>query len=193
MKTSTERILTTHTGSLPRPAGLTDRHDHDAVRAAVQETVRRQLEAGVDIVNDGEVSKPSYATYVTERLSGFTGEPVPLALRGFEEFPEFAQKMWGDPDMAAIMANPSCDGPVAYVDRSLVEADIANLRRRRGRRGRGLHVGGIARRHRDVHGQPLLPQHRGVPVRPGRCDEAGVRRHLPGRPGPAAGLPGPGV
>jgi 5-methyltetrahydropteroyltriglutamate--homocysteine methyltransferase len=128
MKTSSERILTTHTGSLPRPAGLADRHDHDAVRAAVQETVRRQLEAGIDIVNDGEVSKPSYATYVTERLSGFTGEPVPLQMRGFEEFPEFAQRMWGDPEMAAIMANPSCDGPVAYVDRSLVEADIANLR-----------------------------------------------------------------
>ena len=127
MKTSTERILTTHTGSLPRPSDLTDRHDQDAVRSAVQETVRRQLEAGVDIVNDGEVSKPSYATYVTERLSGFTGEPVPLELRGFEEFPEFAQKMWGDPDMAAVMANPSCDGPVAYVNRSLVEADIANL------------------------------------------------------------------
>src|SRR5690348_6693319 len=49
MKTSTERILTTHTGSLPRPAGLTDRHDRDAVLAAVQETVERQLEAGVDI------------------------------------------------------------------------------------------------------------------------------------------------
>ncbi len=127
MKTSTERILTTHTGSLPRPADLADRHDQDAVRSAVQETVRRQLEAGVDIVNDGEVSKPSYATYVTERLSGFTGEPVPLELRGFEEFPEFAQKMWGDPEMAAVMANPSCDGPVAYVNRSLVEADIANL------------------------------------------------------------------
>jgi 5-methyltetrahydropteroyltriglutamate--homocysteine methyltransferase len=128
MKTSTERILTTHTGSLPRPAGLADRYDQEAVRAAVEETVRRQLEAGVDIVNDGEVSKPSYATYVTERLSGFTGEPVPLPVRGFEEFPEFAQKMWGDPEMAAIMANPSCDGPVAYLDRSLVEADIANLR-----------------------------------------------------------------
>jgi 5-methyltetrahydropteroyltriglutamate--homocysteine methyltransferase len=127
MKTSTERILTTHTGSLPRPADLADRHNQDAVRSAVQETVRRQLEAGVDIVNDGEVSKPSYATYVTERLSGFNGEPVALQLRGFEEFPEFAEKMWGDPDMAAIMANPSCDGPVAYVNPSLVEADIANL------------------------------------------------------------------
>jgi 5-methyltetrahydropteroyltriglutamate--homocysteine methyltransferase len=127
MKTSTERILTTHTGSLPRPAGL-DRHDQTAIRAAVEETVRRQLDAGVDIVNDGEVSKPGYSTYVTERLSGFGGEPVSMQLRGFEEFPEFAQKMWGDPEMAAIMANPSCNGPVAYVDRSLADADIASLR-----------------------------------------------------------------
>ena len=72
MRTSTDRILTTHTGSLPRPAGL-DRSDAGQVRAAVVETVRRQADAGVDIVNDGEVSKPSYATYVIERLSGFGG------------------------------------------------------------------------------------------------------------------------
>ncbi len=128
MKTSTERILTTHTGSLPRPEGLDDRHDPKAVRAAVEETVRRQLDAGVNIVNDGEVSKPSYATYVTERLSGFTGDRSPLQMRGFEIFPEFAQKTFADPAMASIMANPSCDGPVAYVDRSMVEVDIANLR-----------------------------------------------------------------
>jgi 5-methyltetrahydropteroyltriglutamate--homocysteine methyltransferase len=128
MKTSTDRILTTHTGSLPRPADLTDRHDEQAVRAAVQETVRRQLEAGVDIVNDGEVSKPSYAGYVTERLTGFTGEPIPFMMRDFEAFPEFAQKMWGDPSVASILANPSCNGEVAYRDLSMVQADIANLR-----------------------------------------------------------------
>src|SRR6202167_4681038 len=127
MKTSTDRILTTHTGSLPRPADLTDRHDEQAVRAAVQETVRRQLEAGVDIVNDGEVSKPSYAGYVTERLTGFTGEPVGLQMRGCEEFPEVAQRMFGDPDMAGIFANPTCVGPVAYVNPSLAQADIANV------------------------------------------------------------------
>jgi 5-methyltetrahydropteroyltriglutamate--homocysteine methyltransferase len=128
MKTSTDRILTTHTGSLPRPADLTDRHDEQAVRAAVQETVRRQLDAGVDIVNDGEVSKPSYAGYVTERLTGFTGEPIPFMMRDFEAFPEFAQKMWGDPSVASILANPSCNGEVAYRDLSMVQADIANLR-----------------------------------------------------------------
>ncbi len=127
MKTSSTRILTTHTGSLPRPAGL-DRHDADSLRAAVAETVRRQLDAGVDVVNDGEVSKPSYSTYVTERLSGFGGEPSPLQMRGFEAFPEFAERMWGDPDMGAVMVNPSCDGPVAYIDRSMLETDVANLR-----------------------------------------------------------------
>jgi 5-methyltetrahydropteroyltriglutamate--homocysteine methyltransferase len=126
MQPSSERILTTHTGSLPRPDGL-DRRDPEAVRAAVQTTVRRQLEAGVDVISDGEVSKPSYATYVTERLSGFEGEPVPLDMRGFDVFPEFAQRMFGDPDMAAVMGNPSCTGPVAYVDPSGVETDIANL------------------------------------------------------------------
>jgi 5-methyltetrahydropteroyltriglutamate--homocysteine methyltransferase len=128
VKTSTERILTTHTGSLPRPSDLTDRHDQQAVRAAVAETVQRQLNAGVDIINDGEVSKPSYSTYVTERLSGFGGEPAPFQLRDLEEFPEFAQRMVSDPDLAAVFGNPSCNGPVAYLDTSLVDADIANLR-----------------------------------------------------------------
>jgi 5-methyltetrahydropteroyltriglutamate--homocysteine methyltransferase len=127
MKTSTDRILTTHTGSLPRPADLEDRHDPQQVRAAVNQTVRRQLDAGVDIISDGEVSKPSYATYVTERLSGFTGEPVFFQLRDLETFPGFAQRMLGDPDLATVMANPSCIGPVAYTDPSLVQADIANL------------------------------------------------------------------
>jgi 5-methyltetrahydropteroyltriglutamate--homocysteine methyltransferase len=128
MKTSTERILTTHTGSLPRPGSLGDRHDRAAVRSAVQETVRLQLDAGVDIINDGEVSKPSYSTYVTERLSGFGGEPVAVQRRGYDQFPEFSRRTWGDPAMSVVTANPSCDGPVAYLDTSLVEADIANLR-----------------------------------------------------------------
>jgi 5-methyltetrahydropteroyltriglutamate--homocysteine methyltransferase len=90
VQTSTDRILTTHTGSLPRPTGFNSRHDPEAVRAAVEETVRRQRDAGLDIVNDGEVSKPDYATYVTERLSGFDGEPIPVQwpVRGLGDFPE---------------------------------------------------------------------------------------------------------
>ncbi len=127
MKTSTERILTSHTGSLPRPDGL-ERHDPGAVRAAVAETVGRQLDAGVDIINDGEVSKVGYSTYVTERLSGFGGEPVVTRRRGVDQFPEFYARTFGDPQLvAAVASNPSCDGPVAYLDTSQVEADIANL------------------------------------------------------------------
>ena len=81
MQLSTERILTTHTGSLPRPAGLPlDSSERDAgqLAAAVRSVVQAQIDAGVDVINDGEASKPSYATYVTERLSGFGGEGRPL-------------------------------------------------------------------------------------------------------------------
>jgi 5-methyltetrahydropteroyltriglutamate--homocysteine methyltransferase len=130
MKTSTERVLTTHTGSLPRPASLTDRHDRQAVKAAVRETVERQLTAGVDVINDGEASKASYSTYVTERLSGFGGEPVAVRRWGYEGFPEYARKQWGEaasPVRSVTAGNPSCDGPVSYQDLSLVAADIANL------------------------------------------------------------------
>ena len=126
MKTSTERILTTHTGSLPRPTWL-DRGDPASVRAAVADTVEHQLASGVDIVNDGEVSKPSYATYVTERLSGFGGERSPLQLRDVATFPEFAQRMVSDASMAAVFSNPTCDGPVSYVAQGPLNADIANL------------------------------------------------------------------
>ncbi len=130
MKTSTDRILTTHTGSLPRPSSLEDRHDPEAVKAAVEETVRRQREAGVDIVNDGEVSKPSYATYVTERLTGFEGEPIPVEWRGraVEDFPEFYEKQRAEFKRKGGFATPSCNGPVSYSDRSKVAADIANLK-----------------------------------------------------------------
>jgi 5-methyltetrahydropteroyltriglutamate--homocysteine methyltransferase len=128
MKTSTERILTTHTGSLPRPENLVDRTDPEAVKAAVEETVRRQRDAGVDIINDGEVSKPSYATYVTERLSGFDGEPVPVRWRGraIDDFPEYYERLRAQ--LPAVVATSPCTGPVAYRDRTKVEADIANLK-----------------------------------------------------------------
>src|SRR5947209_1295486 len=87
MQRSTERILTTHTGSLPRPESLVQlvyareegqRVDAaelaNQVSAAVAQVVRRQAEAGVDVVSDGEMSKPGYATYVKDRLTGFEGE-----------------------------------------------------------------------------------------------------------------------
>ena len=89
MKRSVDRILTTHTGSLPRPEKLVElmfakeegrevgeRVLADLVRSSVREVVERQQAAGIDIVSDGEMSKPSYATYVTERLTGFGGESL---------------------------------------------------------------------------------------------------------------------
>ena len=83
MRRSEERILTTHTGSLPRPAGVPlpgtaaaasgASVSEEELRQVVADTVRRQVQAGVDVVNDGEVGKPSYATYVVNRLTGFDG------------------------------------------------------------------------------------------------------------------------
>ena len=126
MKTSPDRILTTHTGSLPRPPSLTDRHDGQAVRDAVQQSVTKQLAAGVDIINDGEMSKAGFATYVIERMSGFGGPPIPVPRWGYRIFlsTPASNGVTGHP----AVGNPTCDGPVAYLDTSQVEADIANLR-----------------------------------------------------------------
>ena len=136
MKRSTEHILTTHTGSLPRPPELLealqrrDRGEGDGagleeqVRAAVAEVVRKQAEAGVSVVNDGEASKIGYSTYVKERLEGFGGEggfaglPADLA-----EFPDYLQRVMSGLDFAM----PACVGPVSYRDLDAVRADIANL------------------------------------------------------------------
>jgi 5-methyltetrahydropteroyltriglutamate--homocysteine methyltransferase len=137
VKRSTEHILTTHTGSLPRPPELLealqrrDRGEGDGaaldeqVAAAVADVVRRQADAGVSVVNDGEASKIGYSTYVKERLEGFGGEgglsgvPADLA-----EFPEYLQRVMGGLDFVM----PACVGPVSYRDLDAVRADIANLK-----------------------------------------------------------------
>jgi 5-methyltetrahydropteroyltriglutamate--homocysteine methyltransferase len=136
MKRSTEHVLTTHTGSLPRPSELLEalqRRDRgesngaaleDQVRDAVQDIVARQARAGVGVVNDGEASKIGYSTYVKERLDGFGGEgglaglPADLA-----EFPDYMARVLGGLDFEM----PACVGPVSYRDLDAVRADIANL------------------------------------------------------------------
>ncbi|HLH64372.1 MAG TPA: cobalamin-independent methionine synthase II family protein [Solirubrobacteraceae bacterium] len=137
MKRSTEQILTTHTGSLPRPPklleelrrrdrGESDGADFDSlVREAVREVVARQVQAGVSVVNDGEAGKIGYSTYVKERLDGFGGEggfgemPADMV-----EFPDYMQRV-----MTALdFAMPACIGPVSYRSLDAVRADIANLR-----------------------------------------------------------------
>jgi 5-methyltetrahydropteroyltriglutamate--homocysteine methyltransferase len=136
MKRSTERILTTHTGSLPRPADLTttleamdagtapDRAAFAArVRAAVSDVVRKQVEAGVDVVSDGEQGKVGYSTYVRHRLTGFEGRSEVPVRSDWADFPEAAARY-----VRATGARPACNGPVDWRDREAVQADIANLK-----------------------------------------------------------------
>lgn len=134
MQPTADRILTTHSGSLPRPTEFTslvlareagepvdEAEFADEVRAVVRKTVQLQADAGVDILNDGEVSKPSYATYVKDRLTGFGGEgsieEVAGSVMGLDEFPDFAQKMAQTMESVATVRFTTCDGPVSYVGR----------------------------------------------------------------------------
>jgi 5-methyltetrahydropteroyltriglutamate--homocysteine methyltransferase len=136
MKRSTERFLTTHTGSLPRPPELLaalqrrDRGEADVegldeqIRAAVAQVVRRQAEAGVSVVNDGEEGKIGYATYVKERLDGFGGEAGMAGLPAdMAEFPDYMRRVMSGIDFAM----PACVGPVSYRGLDAVRADVANL------------------------------------------------------------------
>ena len=140
MNRSTDRFLTTHTGSLPRPDDLIramfakeegvpvdpaalDRH----VGLAVDEVVQKQAQAGVDIVDDGEMSKPSYATYIKDRLSGFGGEGNTFVYQDLSEFPRLAKRVFGDPGRSR-RKTPACNGPVSVRDPGAVNADIAHLK-----------------------------------------------------------------
>ena len=134
------RILTTHTGSLPRPedliallrqrdaGGATDAAACTArVGSAVDDVVRKQRAVGLDIVNDGEQGKPDYSTYIKDRLTGFDGEsaaPVPGA--DLTEFPEFAAAR---SRTRPFVTQPTCSGPLAWKTWTAVEEDIARLRR----------------------------------------------------------------
>src|SRR5713101_7879517 len=137
---SAERFLTTHTGSLPRPPDLVRMMfakeesvpvDPAAlgarIRAAVAEVVRKQVEAGVAIVNDGEMSKPSYATYVKDRLTGFGGVSHPLQYRDLVDFPEMAKRVFGDPGRSR-RRTPACDTPISVRDPRAAEIDVENLK-----------------------------------------------------------------
>lgn len=136
---SEDRILTTHTGSLPRPEDLiqmmfaamegipVDREELSArIASAVKEVVAKQREAGVDLVNDGEMSKPSYATYIKDRLTGFGGESVPVPYQDLVEFPSVAEKVFGDRGRSR-RKTPGCNAPIELADRQAARDDVANL------------------------------------------------------------------
>ena len=136
MKRSTHRILTTHTGSLPRPPrvvellleeqkrpGAKAAELEQAVRSAVAEVVQKQVGCGLDVINDGEQGRTDYTTHVKDRLTGFDGPSSPPLGTGEPDFPELSA-------MLAYFASPfqhrpACSGPVAWKDFPAVEADLA--------------------------------------------------------------------
>ncbi|MCO6008421.1 cobalamin-independent methionine synthase II family protein [Actinoallomurus purpureus] len=140
MKVSRGRFLATHVGSLPRPNPSADgenaaegtgagseAHPRD-LTTTVTTIVQAQIDAGLDVVNDGEMAKPSYVGYVTQRLTGFGGPPQRRTRRAVEEFPEYARRQFGDPELARTLAQPSCDGPVSYAGRESLDRDLAGLK-----------------------------------------------------------------
>src|SRR2546421_3183842 len=140
MKQSTERFLTTHTGSLPRPEDLIRMMyakeegvpvDPDAlarrVASAVEEVVRKQAEAGIDIVDDGEMSKPSYATYIKDRLNGFGGTGNTFVYQDLVDFPNLAKRVFGDPGRSR-RKTPACNAPISVRDPGAAKAGAANLK-----------------------------------------------------------------
>jgi 5-methyltetrahydropteroyltriglutamate--homocysteine methyltransferase len=139
MRRSTERILTTHTGSLPRPDDLVallyakeegELQDYAAfatrVRTATAEIVRQQCDCGVDVINDGEVGKVGYSTYVKDRLTGFEGEASPLAIADLADFPEYSQRLFQSTPIERML-RPACTGPIRYKDAAALQRDIENL------------------------------------------------------------------
>jgi 5-methyltetrahydropteroyltriglutamate--homocysteine methyltransferase len=140
VRRSTQRFLTTHTGSLPRPDDLIRTMfakeegvpvDPDAlaarIRTAVAEVARKQVEAGIAVVNDGEMSKPSYATYVKDRLTGFGGQSHPLQYQDLVDFPGMARRVFSDPGRARRQT-PACTGAIAVRDTTAAANDAENLR-----------------------------------------------------------------
>ncbi len=97
------------------------------IRSAVAEVVGRQAAAGVDIVNDGEMSKPSYATYVKDRLSGFGGTGNTFVYQDLAGFPNLAKKVFGDPGRSR-RKTPGCNAPIGVRDPQAAVDDVANLR-----------------------------------------------------------------
>jgi 5-methyltetrahydropteroyltriglutamate--homocysteine methyltransferase len=141
MQRSTERIITTHAGSLPRPpdllemltsgaAGKPGVPDGGRLRETVKEVVNKQIELGIDVIDDGEFGKPSFVSYVNERLGGFEPDPQgprqnPWAgSREAKSFPEF----YAAAASAARPAHMTCTAPVTYRGMARLQSDIDNLK-----------------------------------------------------------------
>ncbi len=137
MKSSNDRILTTHVGSLPRSKAVTDAvfgreagepkpDEADTIRTAVDAVVARQVETGVDIVSDGEMSKISYATYIKDRITGFDGDSEREPPSDLEEFPGFLKRQ-ASSGGTPTYRRPCCVGDIRVKDMEPVGEDIANM------------------------------------------------------------------
>ncbi len=139
MQQSTDRFLTTHTGSLPRPDDLIrmmyakeegvpvePKALAARIREAVAEVVQKQVAAGIDLVNDGEMSKPSYATYIKDRLAGFGGTGNTFIYQDVHEFPMLEKKVFGDPGRSR-RKTPACNAAISVSDREAPKVDADNL------------------------------------------------------------------
>jgi 5-methyltetrahydropteroyltriglutamate--homocysteine methyltransferase len=140
MKRSTDRILTTHVGSLPRSQAVTDvlfareRNEvNDAqaaavvISSAVAEVVRRQVAVGIDVVSDGEMSKISYATYIAERLAGFGGDTPREPGQDLVEFPGLLKKL-ADRGSTAKYRRPRCIGEIRVKNMTPLQTDLQNIK-----------------------------------------------------------------
>ena len=140
MKTSTERILTTHVGSLPRPQDVVDllfAQDRgepvdqvlfdSTMKRGIADAIRKQEESGVDIVSDGETSKISYATYIRHRLTGFEGDSSRPTPQDLDDFPEYRDRLVAA-GHSATYKRPVCKGPIKVKDLSALQKDIDNMK-----------------------------------------------------------------
>lgn len=149
---SHDRFFTTHVGSLPRPEYLLDlvfaREAGEPVTKAIFDAVveeatayivKRQIEAGVAIVNDGEMSKPSYATYIKNRLSGFGGEAGQYEFADLEDFPGAKAQVFGNKGRAKRSA-PACTAPIEVIDMEAPRIDAERLVRLAAKQGGSDHA-----------------------------------------------------
>jgi 5-methyltetrahydropteroyltriglutamate--homocysteine methyltransferase len=140
MKLSTDRILTTHVGSLPRPQEVVDflfaqdrGENYDpvkfdqAIRAGVLEALRKQVDSGVDVVSDGEMGKISYATYIRHRLTGFEGDSARPTPQDLEDFPGYRDQLV-KMGASATYHRPVCKGPIKVKSMEPLRQDIARMK-----------------------------------------------------------------
>lgn len=140
MKLSTDRILTTHVGSLPRPQEVVDflfaqdrGENYDAakfdqtIRAGVLDALKKQVESGVDVVSDGEMGKISYATYIRHRLTGFSGDSARPTPQDLEDYPGYRDQLV-KAGASATYQRPVCKGPIAVKDLEPLKADVARMK-----------------------------------------------------------------